>query len=371
MPTPAAPAPSHGHSGAVDLRSDTVTRPTPAMYERMRQAPLGDDGLDGDPSAIALEEAVARHLGKEAGLFVPSCTMGNLLAVLVHAPRQAQVLLESTSHIYTAERGGATLSGTFYLGVAGVDGAMDMDLLADALSPGVHALKTGMVAMETSHNNAGGTVLPLVHMQAVHGMAAAQGIAVHLDGARLLNAAVAQAVPPATIACHADTVSLCLSKGLSAPVGAVLAGSRASIAKARQLRRMLGGAQRQTGIMAAAGLEAIETMVARLAEDHARARRLSDAVNRMAPALRASSPQTNIVQVEVGNTGHSADQWAQALRQADLWVRPWGPQRLRCVTHRHVQDADIDRAAQSFKAVLEQFQQAACPAYAGTGQRLP
>ena len=338
---------------AVDLRSDTVTRPTEAMYERMRSAPVGDDGLDGDPSVRELEAHVAQRLGKQAGLFVPSCTMANLLAVLAQAQRNEQVALEATAHMYTSERGAATFTGLFYLGVAGAGGAMDLGALQEALQGGGHRLKTALVAMETSHNNAGGAVLPLDHMQAVHGLAQAAGAAVHLDGARLFNAAAALGVDPGEIARHADTVSLCLSKGLSAPVGAVLAGARPVMERARGLRRMLGGTQRQAGIMAAAGLEAVRTMGGRLAEDHARARRLSDGVNRLAPALSASVPQTNIVQVETAASGMDNAQWTAALAAAGLLVRPWGRTRLRCVTHRHIGDADIDAAVGAFAAVLK------------------
>lgn len=336
----------------VDLRSDTVTHPTAAMYERMRTAPIGDDGLDGDPSVRALEAHVAARLGKEAGLFVPSCTMANLLAVLAQTQRSEQVVLESSAHMYTSERGAATFTGLFYLGVSGTSGAMDLNRLEDALQSGGHKLKTTLVAMETSHNNAGGAVLPLDHMQAVHGMAQAAGAPVHLDGARLFNAAVALGVSAGEIARHADTVSLCLSKGLSAPVGAVLAGSRAVMAKARTLRRMLGGTQRQSGIMAAAGLEGVQAMGDRLAEDHVRARNLSDGINRLAPALSATVPQTNIVQVETADTGMSNAQWVAALQAEGVLTRPWGRTRLRCVTHRHIDDEDIDAAVRAFAAVL-------------------
>ena len=336
----------------IDLRSDTVTHPTAAMYERMRAAPIGDDGLDGDPSVRELEAYVATRLGKEAGLFVPSCTMANLLAVLAQSQRNEQVVLESTAHMYTSERGAATFTGLFYQGVTGANGAMDLNRLEDAMLSGGHRLKTALVAMETSHNNAGGVVLPLEHMQAVYGMAQAAGVPVHLDGARLFNAAVALGVAPAEITRHADTVSLCLSKGLSAPVGAVLTGARPVLARARVLRRMLGGTQRQAGIMAAAGLEGVQAMGDRLIEDHARARRLSDGLNRLAPALSATVPQTNIVQVETADTGMTNVQWVTALEDAGLLTRPWGRTRLRCVTHRHIDDAAIDRAIEAFKKVL-------------------
>lgn len=347
-----APPYSDLPAGPVDLRSDTVTRPTPEMYRRMLEAPIGDDGLDGDPSVRELEGEVAACLGKEAGLFAPSCTMANLLAVLAQTQRNDQVVLEGSAHMYTSERGAATFTNLFYLGVPGEDGAMDLDRLADALPSGGHKLRTGLVAMETTHNNAGGTVLPLEHMQAVRALAHEHGAAVHLDGARLFNAAVALSVPPAEITRHTDTVSLCLSKGLSAPVGAVLAGPRAVMDRARTLRRMLGGTQRQSGLMAAAALEGVRHMGARLVEDHIRARRLSDGINALGSAVIATVPQTNIVQVEVAPTGRSNKEWVAALEGAGLLVRPWAKTRLRCVTHRHTTDADIETALEAFRQVL-------------------
>ncbi|MGJ7527522.1 GntG family PLP-dependent aldolase [Variovorax sp. GB1P17] len=334
----------------VDLRSDTVTRPTPAMYERIASAPLGDDGLDGDPTALALEAATATLLGKQAALYVPSATMANLLAILAQAERQQLVLAEAASHIYVTERGAGALTGTFYEGIAGVDGAMDLDRLADALAPGRYKLRAGVVCLESSHNNAGGAVLPLAHMQAVFEASKRVGACVHLDGARLMNAAVALGVPAAEITAFTDTVSLCLSKGLSAPMGAVLAGSTGTIERARSLRKMLGGSQRQVGVVAAAGLVAITSMVERLADDHAAARRLAQGI-RQVQGLSTNEPQTNIVQVDVSATGLDAAQWALELHRLGVLVRPWGRQRLRCVTHRHVGEREVDRAMQSFAAV--------------------
>ncbi|MGJ7557707.1 threonine aldolase family protein [Variovorax sp. RB3P1] len=340
---------SPGHP-PVDLRSDTVTRPTPAMYERIAAAPLGDDGLDGDPTARALEAATATLLGKEAGLYVPSATMANLLAILAQAGRQELVLAEAASHIYVTERGAGALTGTFYEGIAGVDGAMDLDRLADALAPGRYKLRTGVVCLESSHNNAGGAVLPLAHMRAVFEASKRVGASVHLDGARLMNAAVALGVPAADITAFTDTVSLCLSKGLSAPMGAVLAGSADTIERARSLRKMLGGSQRQVGVVAAAGLVAVSSMVERLADDHATARRLAQGIGQVR-GLAANAPQTNIVQVDVSATGLDAAQWELALRRLGVLVRPWGRQRLRCVTHRHVGEREVDLALEAFAAV--------------------
>ncbi len=332
---------------AVDLRSDTVTQPTPQMYERIASAPLGDDGIDGDPTAVKLESAAAHLLGKETALYVPSATMANLLAILAQAGRQELVLTEAASHIYVTERGAATLTGTFYQPIAGVDGAMDLDLLQEALEPGRNKLRAALVCMETSHNNAGGTVLPLAHMRAVFEASKAVGAAVHLDGARLMNAAVALGVPAAHITACTDTVSLCLSKGLSAPMGAVLAGPAATIQRARGLRKLLGGSQRQVGIAAAAGLVAITTMVERLADDHATARQLARGIGQI-EGLAANDPQTNIVQIDVSRTGLDAAEWESALKNLGVLVRPWGKHRLRCVTHRHIGEREVEIALQAF-----------------------
>lgn len=339
---------------ALDLRSDTVTRPTPRMYERIAAAPLGDDGLDGDPTAIELETTAAGVLGKARALYVPSATMANLLAILAHSQRQEIVLAEAASHIYMAERGAAALTGAFYQPVAGTLGAMDLDQLQDALQPAAARLRVGLVCLETSHNNAGGAVPPLAHMRAVRTMSHAAGAAVHLDGARLMNAAVALGVPAAEIAACTDTVSVCLSKGLSAPMGAVLAGPADTIERCRQLRKMLGGNQRQVGIAAAAGIVAITGMVDRLADDHASARRLAQGVGGIA-GLSTNEPQTNIVQVDVGGSGADAKAWEQALRGLGVLVRPWGRQRLRCVTHRHVGPAAVETAVQAFRTVMAGF----------------
>lgn len=333
----------------VDLRSDTVTRPTQEMYEVMQSAPIGDDGLDFDPSVRELEESVAQLLGKDTGLFVPSCTMANLLAVLAQTGRSEQVVLESSAHMFTSERGAATFTGLFYLGVSGQRGAMDLNEAEEALKGGKHKLQTGLLAMETSHNNAGGTVPALEHMEQVYRLAAARGVRVHLDGARLFNAAVALGVSAEEVARHSDTVSVCLSKGLSAPVGAVLVGSSTTMEQARRLRRMLGGTQRQAGIMAAVGLYAVQNMVARLDDDHRRAKLLSHQINQLGLAISASQPETNIVQVDISQTGIDSTIWVQNLENAGLMVRPWGSGKLRCVTHRHIEDKDIQRAAECFR----------------------
>lgn len=334
---------------AIDLRSDTVTLPTPAMYDRMRSAALGDDGLDGDPTARELETLAARTLGKEAGLYVPTATMGNLLAVLAQAQRQGQVVMEASAHMFLTERGGATLSGTSYLGLPGQSGAMDLNALSQAISAR-GALRTELVCMETTHVNAGGAVLPLAHMQSVHAAAHRAGAQVHVDGARIFNAAVALAVPVADVARHADTVSVCLSKGLSAPAGAVLVGPASTIARARQLRKMLGGTQRQIGVLAAAGIEAIETLALRLADDHAMAQRLHAALHDLRPGLvHIAQPATNIQFVELAEALPDSAAWAAELARHGVLIRPWGPRRIRLVTHRHITAACVDAAAAAFR----------------------
>lgn len=342
-------------SPMVDLRSDTVTLPTPEMYERMANAPLGDDGLDFDPSARELEEYMAQVLGKEAGLFVPSCTMANLLATLTQSQSRQQIILDSSAHMYTSERGGATFTGLFYVGIPGQGGVIDLAETEDALKGNKSKLSTALVTMETSHNNSGGLVPPVAHMRNLYELAHQYGAQVHLDGARLFNAAVSLGVPAATLASCADTVAVCLSKGLSAPVGAVLTGSSAIIHSARQMRRMIGGTQRQVGIMAAAGKYAVEHMVDRLADDHKRAAMLSDQVNALDLPIAASQAQTNIVQVDVSHYGVDSSEWVKALKNLGLLTRPWGANKLRCVTHRHIKDSDIAHAVNCVKRVTSTF----------------
>lgn len=337
-------------TSTVDLRSDTVTLPTEAMYESMRGAVLGDDGLDGDPTAAQLERFTAGLLGKAAGMYAPSATMANLLSILAQVDRADTVLAGSGSHIYTAERGAATFTGTFYQPIPDPNGAMDLNVLKATLSSTKGNLKPGLVCVETSHNNEGGSVASLDHMRQVYEAAHAAGVHVHLDGARLFNAALALGVPAAELCTYADTVSVCLSKGLSAPMGAVLVGSKEVILRARWLRKLIGGAQRQVGIAAAAGVTALTSMIDRLHEDHTQAKALAEGLFAI-EGLRIRHPQTNIVQLDLSGTGLNAKQWEAELRVRNVLVRPWGPALLRCVTHRHINSASVDSAVQAFRAV--------------------
>ncbi len=346
----------HAAPLAVDLRSDTVTQPTEAMYACMRQAPLGDDGLEGDPTVSQLERQAADRFGKEAGLFVSSGTLGNLLAILAQTGRAGELLCEAQSHLYNSEKGGATFTGLFYRPIAGDGGAMRLDVLEEALFPaGGYKLKSALITVETSHNHAGGTVLPLDHLQGVQALAHRAGVPVHLDGARVFNAAVAMGRPVSDIAACVDSLSFCLSKGLSAPVGSVLLGSRAMIDRARALRRMLGGTMRQAGVLAAAGIEAMENMSARLIEDHRQAYRLAEGLRKISLGYLSNWPQTNIVQAEVGRDGCDAIAWVALLEEHGVKVRAIDRQRIRCVLHRHIDDDAVDRALKAFQAVHERL----------------
>lgn len=331
----------------IDLRTDTITRPTEAMLSAMAEATQGDDSRDGDETVMQLEALAAQRTGKEAGAYMPSGTMTNLVALLAHARHGGEVLIEQSAHILVSEIGGiAGLAGMFHRAVPGKRGAMDVDALREKIRPlGRNNLGTTLVCMETSHNQAGGAVLPLAHMHAVHTLAHENGVPVHTDGARLFNAAVALGVDASQIAQYTDSVGFCVSKGLSAPVGSVLCGTKAFIERARTFRRMVGGNMRQAGSLAAAGIVALNSMVNRLQEDHAAAKRLATGLEKIdARFCRAADVETNLVRVDVSFTGRSAEQWSQALARHNIAVSPADTRSLRFVTHRHISPADVDAA---------------------------
>ncbi len=331
----------------IDLRSDTITRPTEAMLDAMRVASYGDDSRDGDETVMQLEALAAECTGKEAGAFMPSGTMTNLVAVLAHARHGGEVLLEHSAHILVSEIGGiAGLAGMFHRAVPGKRGAMDVELLREKIRPMTrNNLGTTLVCMETTHNQAGGAVLPLGHMQAVHALAHEHGVPVHTDGARLFNAAVALGVSAADITRHTDSVSFCVSKGLSAPIGSVLCGNHEFIERARPFRRMVGGNMRQAGLIAAAGIVALETMVERLKDDHATARRLAAGLHAVNTTLvNPAEVETNIVRVSVRASGRNAAQWTEEFALRGIAVSPADSGSLRFVTHRHIGNNDVDAA---------------------------
>ncbi len=342
----------------IDLRSDTLTQPTEAMLDAMRSARLGDDSRDGDPTVGELESLAATRTGKEAAVFVPSGTMGNLLAMMAHTGRGGEVLLEESSHILKHEMGAiAQIAGLFHRQIHGRRGAMDLAVLADAINAQIkpNKLATALICLETTHNGAGGTILPLDHMAAVHALGREHGIPVHTDGARLFNAAVALSVPAAQIARHTDSVTFCISKGLSAPIGSLLCGSAAFINRARAFRRMLGGNLRQAGMLAAAGIVALEQMVDRLAEDHRTAKQLADGLHKISSRLTDPGMiETNIVRVDVSVSGWNAEEWSVALQTRGIRVAPGGPRQLRFVTHRHISAADIETTLTAFRELWRQ-----------------
>ena len=331
----------------IDLRTDTVTQPTAAMLAAMQTASQGDDSRDGDPTVMKLEALAAKLTGKNAGLYMPSGTMTNLVAVLAHTTRAGEVLLERSAHILNNELGGlSAVAGVYYKGLPGTRGAIDESALRETVRPMTrNNFGTALICMETTHNGAGGTVLPLAHMKMVYDLARKYGIPVHTDGARFFNAAVALGVPAATIAQHTDSVCFCVSKGLSAPVGSVLCGSRAFIERARPFRRMVGGNLRQAGSIAAAGIVALEGMIDRLADDHATAKWLARGLHRVDPSLVSPDDiETNIVRVNLRASGRSAAQWSEDFKARGIAVSPGDSVSLRFVTHRHISNADVDTA---------------------------
>src|SRR5262245_9456361 len=307
----------------IDLRSDTVTRPTETMLESMREATFGDDSRDNDETVAKLEALAAERTGKEAGAFMPSGTMANLVAMLAHGGRGGEVLLEEGSHTLNAELGGiAAVAGLFYRGVPGKRGAMDVDVLRESIRPLTrHHMGTALVWMENTHNRAGGAVLPLAHMRTVYGLARDKGIPVHLDGARIFNAAQALGTTVAAVSQHSDSVCFCVSKGLSAPVGSILCGSAAFIERARACRRMVGGNLRQAGPLAAAGLVGNEDMAHPLADDHQGAERVGGGVPRdRAGPCGPRGGENKLVGVGVKKSGRRAAQWSADLKQKGVMV---------------------------------------------------
>ncbi|MCC8967499.1 PLP-dependent transferase [Bradyrhizobium sp. Pear76] len=339
----------------VDLRSDTVTLPTDAMFEAMRSAPLGDDSRDGDPTARALEQKAANLTGKAAALFVPSGTMGNLLAMLAHGGRGGEVFSDAGAHLFNSEIGSVvTVAGLVPRPVPSHRGAMQEEPLAQAISATASAgrPRPALIWMETTHNGAGGAVLSLAHMARVHALGRSNGIAVHVDGARLFNAAVALGVSAQQIAAHADSLMFCVSKGLSAPVGSLLVGDAALIAQARAFRRIIGGNMRQAGVIAAAGLVALDSMIARLRDDHEAAQRLARGLAWLDPALAATGHvQTNILRIDTSGSAQSAAEWTSRLKAQGILVQASGASQLRLVTHRHIDRAAVERTLAAFAAV--------------------
>jgi len=334
----------------VDLRSDTVTRPTPAMRRAIAEAVVGDDVLGDDPTVLELERRVAALAGKDAALFVPSGTMGNQLAIRCQTEPGDEVLLESESHIFFYEQGGlAANSGCLAHIVPGRRGEIGPDTIPGALrGEDDHNARLALVCAENTHNRAGGAIVPLESLRALGAAAHAHGLRVHLDGARLWNASAATGIPIREWAAPVDTLMMCFSKGLGAPVGSILTGDHAVVKRARRMRKRWGGGMRQVGVLAAACLHALDHHVARLPEDHARARRLAEGFER-AGGVQVIPPQTNIVFLELEDPALDPDTVLRTLASHGVRMSRFGPRRLRAITHLDVDDAGIARAIEAFE----------------------
>jgi threonine aldolase len=340
----------------VDLRSDTVTRPTPSMRRAMAEAEVGDDVFGEDPTVNKLERIAAERLGKEAALFVPSGTMANLVSLLAHCGRGDEVILGDQSHTFLYEQGGmAALGGIHPRPLHNEpDGTLDVNEIEAAIRPeNVHFPRTRLICLENTHNRCSGNPLSLAYLTAVRAIADLYGLKVHLDGARLFNAAVASGVDAGEFAAMADSVSFCFSKALAAPVGSVVCGSKGFVAEARRARKVLGGGMRQAGVLAAACLVALEEMVDRLADDHANAHRLAEGLAEVAGLT--TDPvvvRTNMVYAGVVRTDITSQLLVERLSAKGVLVLPTGPRRIRAVTHYHITPADIDYALDAFRQVM-------------------
>ncbi len=332
----------------IDLRSDTVTRPSPGMRKAIFEAEVGDDVFQDDPTVQRLEAMLAERLGKEAALFVPSGTMSNQVAINAHTRPGDEVIVERNCHTFNYEVAGpAVMAGVQLHPLDGRHGILTAEQIEKAIRPDdIHIPPTRLICLENTHNRAGGVVYPIDHIRTISALARDKGIAMHLDGARLFNASVASGVPAAEYAALFDSVSICLSKGLGAPVGSMVAGNRDFIERCRRHRKMFGGGMRQVGILAAAGIYALEHNIDRLAEDHRSAREFAERVSRIEGIdIDLETVQTNIVVMDVAGLGIDAFQAVARLRDRGLLVVIFGPTRIRAVTHLDVSSEEVLQAA--------------------------
>jgi threonine aldolase len=341
----------------IDLRSDTVTKPTAAMRRAMAEAEVGDDVLDGDPTVRKLEQRVAEMLGKEAALFFPSGTMANQAGLAVHSTPGTEALLDANAHLIHWEMAGAAaLWGVQVRPVPAAEGRTVMNAadLARAIRPAsIHAPAASVVCFENTHNGAGGKVTPLAELRALRAVADEHGLPVHMDGARLWNASAATATSLADLASCADTVMLSFSKGLGCPVGAILVGSAPTMKRVHTVRKRLGGGMRQSGILAAAALHALDAHLARLPDDHANAKAFADAVDGPAGA-RVVRPDTNIIMIDLPD-GIASGAVAARAKEGGVLITSWSANRLRAVTHLDVDRAAVTRAAAIVRRAIEEI----------------
>ena len=343
----------------IDFRSDTVSWPTPAMRQAMANAPVGDDVYGEDPTVNQLEALAARMVGKEAGLFVASGTMGNLTAILAHGRRGDGAIVGEDSHTFRAEAGGMAVLGGIVPNPLPTDayGRMDLTALEAAVYPDdPHYPTNRLILVENSYGAKGGYPIAPDYFQQIRHIANRHGLVVHMDGARLFNAAVALNLAPTEITQHVDSVTFCLSKGLCAPVGSVLCGSAEFIAQARRARKLVGGAMRQAGVMAAAGIVALTEMVERLADDHAHAKMLADGLAQIPGILvQPELVKTNMLFFELAESAPvTPEQFVQRLRdEANIWLSGGYSRRFRAVTHYWIQEADVALFLQTARTILQ------------------
>lgn len=336
----------------IDLRSDTVTKPTEEMRKAAYLAEVGDDVYGEDPTINKLEEAAAELLGKEAALFVTSGTQGNQIAVLTHCRPGNEIILENESHIFYYESGAvAALAGVQTKTIKGERGAMSPSQIEKAIrEEDQHFPETGLICLENTHNRAGGAILPVENMKEIFKIGKSNNIPIHIDGARLFNAVAASQKPAHEYTQYCDTVQICLSKGLGAPVGSILAGSKEFIQVARKWRKRLGGGLRQAGIIAAPGLVALNTMRDRLVEDHDNAKILAEGLSNIAGIELVNQVDTNIVVIDVSGLQMNSTEFVEKLKEKDILCGTFGPDLVRFVTHFNVSTGDIH---QTLKTVLK------------------
>ncbi|MGA2463130.1 MAG: low-specificity L-threonine aldolase [Thermodesulfobacteriota bacterium] len=339
----------------IDLRSDTVTKPTPPMRKAMAEAEVGDDVFGEDPTVNALQEKVAKLLGKEAAIFVPSGTMANQLAIKSHTQPGDEVIIEATSHPYNFEGGaGAALSGVQFYCLKGLRGILDASQIEEAIrSEDHHFPVTRLICLENTHNRGGGSIYPIEKIAQIYRLAKSKGLLIHLDGARLWNASVATGIKPHEYAQWADSVSVCLSKGLGAPIGSIVAGSKTFIDRVHRFRKMFGGGMRQVGIIAAAGIYALDHHIERLGEDHQNAKHLALGLKELkGVSIDPDQVETNIIIFNIADTGMTAFQMTEAMKTKGVLIHPVSKTQIRLVTHLDVSSEDIEKALKAFEKVL-------------------
>jgi len=336
----------------IDLRSDTVTKPTEEMRKAMLYAEVGDDGYGEDPTVNQLERKAAELLGKEAGLFVVSGTMGNQTAILTWTKPGEEIILEAESHVFYYEAGGISANaGVQPFPIIGENGIMPIENIKKAIRPlGRVFPKTSLIVLENTHNRAGGKVLPLEYMREIYELSREYNIPIHLDGARIFNASIALGVPAREIAKYADSVMFCLSKGLSCPMGSLLVGSKEFIEEARRKRQRLGGGLRQAGIVAICGLIALDKMIDRLIEDHQNAKKLYNYLKNI-PIFEIEEPDTNILKVRIKNN-IKAQEYLEKFKNYGLLATSFDENTLRFVTHKDISTKDIDDAIEIIEKVV-------------------